>query len=240
MESKKIWVFGKNTVFSILSLQKRKVHEIHILNKNFYNLIDSTYHSICKLVSEKKFLQNLKAEIAHQGIGAYVDTKPINKINDIQGNTIILDNVYDHRNIGSIIRTAVAFGIYNIVIEKRNFSLSSQLMYKTASGAMENINFFEVTNIANTLTRLKEKNYTILSFDGNSTSNAYMNEHLFLNEKISFVFGSEDKGIRELVKKNSNYILKIPILTIESLNISSAVSSVLTLHHYLTNKKKKI
>ena len=47
-----------------------------------------------------------------------------------------------------------------------------------------------------------------------------MNEHLFLNEKISFVFGSEDKGIRDLVKKSSDHVLKIPILTIESLNIS--------------------
>ena len=237
MQSKKIWVFGKNTVFSILSSQKRKVHEIQVINSNFYNMINSKYHPICKLVSEKKFLKNLKTQITHQGIGAYVDAKPINKINDINGNVIILDNVYDHRNIGSIVRTAVAFGIYNIIIEKRNFSSSSQLMYKTASGAMEDINFFEVTNIANTLERLKEQNYTILSFDGNSTSNAYMNEHLFLNEKISFVFGSEDKGIRDLVKKGSDHVLKIPILTIESLNISSAVSSILTLYHYLTNKK---
>lgn len=237
MESKKIWIFGKNTVFSVLSSQKRKVHEIQILNESFYNKINSKYHSICKIVSEKKFLKNLQAEIAHQGISAYVDATPINKIEDIEGNVIILDNVYDHRNIGSIIRTSVAFGINNVIIEKRNFSAGSQLMYKTASGAIENINFYEVSNISNALLILKKKNYIILSFDGESEHNAFDNENLFLYEKISFIFGSEAKGVRELIKKNSDHVLKIPITTIESLNISSAVSSILTLHSYLLNKK---
>lgn len=237
MESKKMWVFGKNTVFSILSSQKRKVHEIQILNKSLLNKINSKYHSICKLVSEKKFLKNLQVDIAHQGISAYVDAKPINKIEDIEGNVIILDNVYDHRNIGSIIRTSLAFGINNIIVEKRNFSAGSQLMYKTASGAIENINFYEVSNISNALLTLKKNNYIILSFDGDSKQSAFENDNLFLYEKISFIFGSEDKGVKELIKKNSDYVLRIPITSIESLNISSAVSSILTLHSYLLNKK---
>ena len=61
-------------------------------------------------------------------------------------------------------------------------------------------------------------------------------------EKLVFIFGSEDNGIRDLTKKNSDYIFKIPINNIESLNVSNAVTSVLTFYNYLNsnNASKKL
>lgn len=232
MNNKKIWIYGKNTVFSALSNKKTNVYEIQILNKNLFKEIDQKYYGITNVVSEKVFLKNVIGNLAHQGIGAKIDSKKNNEISDIQGNAILLDNLYDHRNIGAIIRSCIAFGIENIIIEKKNLSLGSQLMYKTASGAVENINFFLVTNISNSISLLKKKNYTIIAIDGSSDVNIFENKKIIISEKIVFIFGSEDTGIRKLVKQNSDYIFKIPITNIDSLNVSSAVSSVLTLYSF--------
>jgi 23S rRNA (guanosine2251-2'-O)-methyltransferase len=238
MTNKKIWAFGKNTVLSALAANKRKVFEIQIINNNLFNIIHKKFHSITKLVSEKQFLKNLNTDISHQGISACLEDKTNNKIEDINDNVIILDNIYDHRNIGSIIRTSVAFGIKNIIVDKKNFSSGSQLMHKTASGAMDSINICQVSNISNSLMALKNKNFTIISFDSDSTKSIYDSKKIFLAEKIAFILGSEDQGIRVLTKKNSDYILKIPIDNIESLNVSAATSSVLTLYNYFIDSKE--
>jgi 23S rRNA (guanosine2251-2'-O)-methyltransferase len=238
MMNKKVWVFGKNTVLSALTANKRKVFEIQITNNSLLNQIDRRFHTITKLVSEKQFLKNLTIDISHQGISACLEDKSNNKIEDLIGNTIILDNIYDHRNIGSIIRTTVAFGVSNLIVDKKNFSSSSQLMHKTASGSIDQINIFQVSNISNSIMLLKKRNYTIVSFDGNSDHNLFENKEVFLSEKIAFILGSEDKGIRELTKKNSDYVLKIPISNVESLNVSAATSSILTIYNYFIRSKE--
>ncbi len=111
-------------------------------------------------------------------------------------------------------------------------------MHKTASGAMDSINICQVSNISNSLMALKNKNFTIISFDSDSTKSIYDSKKIFLAEKIAFILGSEDQGIRVLTKKNSDYILKIPIDNIESLNVSAATSSVLTLYNYFIDSKE--
>ena len=238
MMYKKIWVFGKNTVLSALTANKRKVFEIQITNKSLLNQIDRKFHTITNLVSEKQFLKNLNTNISHQGISACLEDKPNNKIEDLMSNTIILDNIYDHRNIGSIIRTAVAFGVNNLIVDKKKFSSGSQLMHKTASGSIDRINIFQVSNISNSIMLLKKKDYTIISFDGNSDHNLFENKEVFLSEKIAFILGSEDRGIRELTKKNSDHVLKIPTLNVESLNVSAATSSILTIYNYFIRSKE--
>ena len=238
MTNKKIWVFGKNTVLSALAANKRKVFEIQIINNNLFNIIHKKFHSITKLVSEKQFLKNLNTDISHQGISACLEDKINNKIEDINDNVIILDNIYDHRNIVSIIRTSVAFGIKNIIVDKKNFSSGSQLMHKTASGAMDSINICQVSNISNSIMLLKKKNYVILSFDGNCDHNIFEHKEVFFNQKLAFILGSEDKGIRELTKKNSDYIFKIPIKNVQSLNVSAATSSILTIYNYFIFSKE--
>ena len=80
---------------------------------------------------------------------------------------VCLDGVTDPRNIGSVIRSAAAFSIDGIIIKERNFPSESKLMFKAASGAIEYINIFEVSNINSTLKNLKEKNFWVYGFDGN-------------------------------------------------------------------------
>ena len=78
-----------------------------------------------------------------------------------------MDEVTDPRNIGSLIRSAASFDIDGIIIKERHFPSESKLMYKSASGCMEHINIFEVSNINTTLKFLREKNYWIYGFEAN-------------------------------------------------------------------------
>ena len=107
----------------------------------------------------------------HQGYVAEVEhlDKPSLKdyIKDNKDITFAcLDGVTDPRNIGSLIRSAASFNIDGIIIKERHFPKESKLMYKAASGAMEYINIFEVSNINSSLKNLKDKNFWVYGFDG--------------------------------------------------------------------------
>ena len=65
----------------------------------------------------------------------------------------------DPRNIGSLIRSAASFDIDGLIIKERHFPRDSKLMYKSASGCMEHVNIFQVSNINSTLKNLREKNF---------------------------------------------------------------------------------
>ena len=101
-----------------------------------------------------------------------------------------LDGVTDPRNIGSLIRSAASFDIDGIIIKERNFPSESKLMYKAASGAMEYINIFEVSNINSTLKNLKDKNFWVYGFDGKGEKNL-----LILNGKEIIFFYLDQKGL---------------------------------------------
>jgi len=105
-------------------------------------------------------------------------------------------------------------------------------MYKSASGALEHIKIFSVSNISNTIQVLKKNNFWIYALDQNS-KNDLTNNIKF--ERIALVFGSEEFGIRRLVKENCDFQIKIPIKKIESLNVSNAVAVTLGLYRYLNS-----
>ncbi len=145
-----------------------------------------------------------------------------------------LDNGSDPRNIGSIIRNAASFDIDGIIVKERHFPSESKLMYKAASGAIEYINIFEVANINSTLKNLKDKNFWVYGFDGNSdkqfTDIEWKGNNILL-------FGSEGSGMHEHTTKYADFLLKIDIdKKIESLNISNSAAIVF---HHLSYLKKK-
>ena len=105
-----------------------------------------------------------------------------------------LDGVTDPRNIGSLIRSAVSFDIDGIIIKERNFPQESKLMYKAASGSMEYINIFQVSNINSTLKNLKDKNFWVYGFDSNGKKD-FTNIEWKGNNIL--LFGSEGYGMHE-------------------------------------------
>ena len=145
-----------------------------------------------------------------------------------------LDGVTDPRNIGSLIRSAAAFGVNGIIIKERNFPNESKLMYKAASGSIEYTNIFEVSNINSTLKNLKDRNFWVYGFDGNGKKE--FTEIEWKGNNI-LLFGSEGSGMREHTTKYADFLVRIDInKKIESLNISNSAAIVF---HHLSYLKKR-
>ena len=180
-----------------------------------------------------------RENLQHQGYVAEIEhlQKPILKeyIKEKNEMTLIcLDGVTDPRNIGSLIRSAASFNIDGVIIKERNFPSESKLLYKAASGAIEYINIFEVSNINSTLKNLKEKNFWVYGFDGNGkkdfTDIEWKGNNILL-------FGSEGSGMHKHTSKYADFLVKIEINEkIESLNISNSAAIVF---HHLSYLKKK-
>ena len=172
----------------------------------------------------------MNKDLAHQGIAALI--KPLKehsleeeiKNNNLK-NLIALDGITDTRNVGSIIRNSVAFNIDGIIVNKKEINQDSQAMYKAASGAMENIKIFPVSNITNYIKLLKKNDFWVIGFDSNAKRNF---EKFKWFKKNLLIFGSENKGIGKNLLSNCDEVLKINISKkIDSLNVSCATSAVL-------------
>ena len=121
-----------------------------------------------------------------------------------------------------------------LIIKERHFPSDSKLMYKSASGCMEHINIFEVSNINTTLKFLREKNFWIYGFEAKSDKK--FTEIKWDGSNV-LLFGSEGFGMREHTKKYTDFSVKIDInKNIESLNISN--SAAIVFHHINQYKNK--
>ena len=144
-----------------------------------------------------------------------------------------LDNVSDPRNIGSVIRSAASFNIDGLILKERNFPSDSKIMYKAASGCMEHINIFLVSNIKTAMKYLKKNNFWVYGFDSKSDKDFITVEWQGRNVLL---FGSEGFGMKKHTEKYADFLVKINInKNIESLNISNTASIVF--HHINNNKK---
>ena len=246
MDKQSFFIIGQHAVIEALRNPKRKVLKVFLTEESRKNIHKKSPNK--NLLSNVKIYFKTKKELdkystkenlQHQGCVAEIEhlQKPLLKeyIKENDKITLIcLDGVTDPRNIGSLIRSAVSFNIDGIIIKERNFPNESKLMYKAASGAIEYINIFEVSNINSTLKNLKEKNFWVYGFDGNGKKN--FTDVKWEGNNI-LLFGSEGSGMHKHTSKYADFFVKIEInKKIESLNISNSAAIVF---HYLSYLKKK-
>ena len=228
------WVGGKHACIEIIKNKERKIKQI-ICTSEFgqKNKINANFKIVSKEVINNCFNDN---NFSHQGVAVLVKKKNIQSIKNLDLNNkeiktiLILDQVSDQRNIGSIIRNCLAFKVDCIIIDKRFLKQNSHLLLKSASGAFEKQKIVETSNIKNDIKVLKKKNFWIYGLEVNSKE--YLDE-IKIPDKIAFVIGSEGYGLKKTVSKTLDYKIKIRINEdIESLNVSNAVASLLTLVNY--------
>jgi 23S rRNA (guanosine2251-2'-O)-methyltransferase len=245
MNKSSFFIIGQHAVIEALKNTKRKVLRVFLTEESKKNIHrKSPKKDLLKDVKvyfkTKKELDkySTKENLLHQGYVAEIEhlEKPILKDFIKEKNNVTLaclDGVTDPRNIGSVIRSAAAFNIDGIIIKERNFPSESKLMFKAASGAIEYINIFEVSNINSTLKNLKEKNFWVYGFDGNGEKN--FTEVEWKGNNI-LLFGSEGSGMHQHTSKYADFLVKIDInKKIESLNISNSATIVF---HHLSYLKK--
>ena len=241
-------IVGKHAVLEALKNPYRKIERVFLtedaqkkLNRENQNL--NLFKKVNVFYKSRKELDNLcgRDETSHQGLVAEVEQLEQitlkefiieNKKKNI--NLLALEEVTDPRNIGSIIRSAVAFDIDGIIVKERSFPSKSKLLYKSASGGAEHIKIFQVSNVNTALKYLKTKDFWVSAFDVSAQKDFTKHEW---NGKNILLFGSEGYGIKAKTLENADFRFKVNMNNnIESLNISNTVSVVC--HHIFQSTKK--
>ena len=245
MNKSSFFIVGKHAVFEALKNKKRKVLRVFLTEeskKNIHRL--SPKNNLLKDVKvhykSKKELDNYckKDGVLHQGYMAEIEHLEFEELKSFIKNKknltfVCLDNVTDSRNIGSIIRSAASFNIDGLIVKDRNFPKDSKLMYKSASGSIEHLNIFTVSNINTTLKHLRDQNFWVYAFSGDGDKDLI---DINWSGNNILLFGSEGFGIKKHTSKYSDFSVKINInKNIESLNISNSAAIAF---HYINQYKK--
>ena len=160
---------------------------------------------------------------------ALVDSIFKNKIEDLdftdgKDRIVILDQVTDPQNIGAIIRSAAAFGINKLILPSDNAPDENAGIAKAACGCLELIQIAKVTNIKNTIEKLKKMDFWIAGLDTDGKGDINDISEI---DKLAIIIGSEGKGMRRLTLTHCDFLIKIPISKqVESLNASNAASII--------------
>ena len=190
---------------------------------------------------ERQKLNSISTTNNNQGVIAMVPPFEYCEIEDILKKAkecneppfvLILDGIEDPHNLGSIIRTAETAGVHGIIIPKRRAAAVNSTVSKVSSGAVEYVKIARVTNITDAITKLKQEGLWICGTDIN-TDKYYYNQDL--TGPLGIVIGNEGSGISEKVKKNCDFLVKIPMKgKITSLN--AAVSTGIIIYEALKQR----
>ena len=137
---------------------------------------------------------------------------------------VVCDGVSDPHNLGAIIRCAEGAGAHGIIIPKRRAAGITPAVVKSSAGAVEHLAAAKCSNVADTLRKLKDKGLWI--FGAEADGQNYVKAEFDL--PCAIVLGSEENGISDIVKKQCDYIVSIPMRgKVNSLNVSTAAAVLL-------------
>ncbi|OZU87228.1 23S rRNA (guanosine(2251)-2'-O)-methyltransferase RlmB [Virgibacillus indicus] len=230
-------IIGKNPVMEALRTG-RSVNKVFV-SEQLNSTAQAKLHQLAKQAGTivQKVPRNKLDQLSdgnHQGVIAYVASYDYVSLEELfqkaeeRGEApffIILDELEDPHNLGSILRTADAVGAHGVIIPKRRSVGLTATVAKTAAGALEHIPVARVTNIANTIDELKERDVWVVGTEADATEDYRM---LDGNLPIALVIGNEGKGISRLVKKKCDWTVSLPMKGhVSSLNASVACSLLL-------------
>lgn len=239
---------GRNAVIELLESDK-DINKIYITKgeqKGSINKIIAMANEKKVIIVEKdKRQMDLMAQTEnYQGVIAIVPPFEYSEIEDIlelakikneKPFILILDGIEDTHNLGAIIRTAEIAGVHGIIIPKRRAASVNSTVSKVSCGAVQYMKIARVNNISDSINKLKENGVWVCGTTIDAKS--YYFEQDF-KEPIAIVIGNEGKGMSQLVKKNCDFLVKIPMKgKIQSLNAS--VSTGIVVYEVLKQRNFK-
>lgn len=224
-------IIGINPTIEALKSNKN-IEKLEI----FSGIKKESIKDILKLASSKniKIFYTNKRENNTQGVVAYITEydyyvtaeelleKELKKEKSI---LVILDQIQDPRNFGAIIRSCECFGVAGIIIQNRNNVKVTDTVVKASVGAIEYVDIVQVTNISDTIDKLKKYGYFVYSTQADGQ---YHYQQVEYPNKVAIVLGNEGNGIRKKVREHCDTSLKIHLNgKINSLNVSVACGILL-------------
>jgi 23S rRNA (guanosine2251-2'-O)-methyltransferase len=233
IEEREDIVIGRNAVIEALR-GERTIEALYISNSK----LEGSIKTIVGLAKENKILikevdkrklDSMCGGEVHQGVIAKVTPYKYSEVSDIldlaekRGEApfiVILDEVEDPHNLGSIVRTAELFGVHGIILPKRRSASVSTTVYKSSVGAIEHVKIAKVTNLNSTIEELKEKGIWIYGADIRAEEYSYQVD---FGGPCAVIIGNEGRGISKLTVEKCDKLIKIPMVgKINSLNASVA------------------
>ncbi len=231
----------------INSLENQRVKEVVKLHNKKYRKTTKKFIIEGKNIIQEAMALGVEVEVfstEDNGFGTYVSDSVMRKMsntetppgllgiasfpeNKFYNNSPILicESIQDPGNVGTILRTALAFGFKNVIVDAKTADIFSPKVVRASKGAVFNLHIECVTDLSSKIFELKKSNeYTVIatSLDGVSMSNIGNSEKNF-----AVVFGNESKGISQEVSDLSDKKIKIEINEIESLNVAVAAGILL-------------
>lgn len=222
---------GRNAVLELLESDK-DINKIYITKGELKGSINkiiaiANEKKVIIVQKDKKQMDMMAQTENYQGVIAVVPPYEYSEVEDIlevakERNEdpfiLILDGIEDTHNLGAIIRTAETAGVHGIIIPKRRAAQVNSTVSKVASGALEYMKIARVNNITDTISKLKDKGIWICGTAIDAEKYYYDQD---LKGPLAIVIGNEGKGISDLVKRNCDFLVKIPMKgKVTSLNAS--------------------
>ena len=237
--SKSIYIYGFHSIESQLNSNPEYILKLFIQSgrndarmSKMTSLLSNLKINFLKI--EKNELDRLAKGEPHQGIIAEIllpslpgQEALIDFITNLPSNPLILmlDSIQDPRNLGACLRSANAAGVDCVVINKDGSAPINSVVYKTSAGAINQLKIFQVTNLVRAIKALQSKELWVVGLDASLNTSIY---DINLIDPIVIVMGAEGKGLRQLIKKSCDYLVRIPMTgNVESLNVSVATGIAL-------------
>jgi len=238
MENKEI-IIGRNPVFEyIRELNNGCGASVHILQSAHGKIIEDII-ALCKKkkidikYESKDFFSRYASSSTHQGVILFLpktihkeDTKSfLTGIAKNNGVIVLLDQITDPHNLGSIIRSAEALGCNAIILPKDNSATINETVIKTSAGATAHIKIITITNVSQFLDEIKDSGFWIIGTSGNANTDIALIKNV---KPACIIIGNEGKGMRRLTEEKCDYIVSIPLKgKISSLNASVAAGIII-------------
>jgi|TARA_B110000438_G_scaffold300139_1_gene351841 23S rRNA (guanosine2251-2'-O)-methyltransferase len=227
------WIYGIHAVQTMLKSSPQRVTELHVQQgrkddrlQKIHNLAEQ--HGIALQLTSVKRL-DAKTEGRHQGVmalcqpGETYDETFLMQLAEKHGASsffLMLDGVTDPHNLGACLRSADGAGVHAVIVPKDNSVGLTPIVQKVACGAAESIPLVTVTNLTRTLDKLQQQGCWVVGTGGEADQTIY---ELDLTGPTVIVMGAEGDGMRQLTRKQCDFLAKLPMAGgVESLNVSVA------------------
>lgn len=228
-------VFGKNLVLEVIENSNAQVNKIwigdNLEDKNLKERILSFANENkvpYNFVPQKK-ITSITNNKNHQGVVLSISPVKYLTVKELIKNKkiiLIANEIEDTHNLGAMIRTFVAGGGKGVILTGRSSVGINATVIKTSAGALFQAEFARATNCVNVLNELKNNGFWIVGTNNSPSSNSIYEANF--PDNIAILVGNEHEGLGQLIKKNCDYLVRIPISNkIDSLNVSVAFGIVL-------------
>lgn len=227
------WIYGIHAVQTMLKSAPQRIVELHVQRGRQDDRLQKIHrlaeqHGVTLQWATVKNLDD-KVEGRHQGVialcesGQTYDEKYLLQLAEekaAKGLFLVLDGVTDPHNLGACLRSADGAGVHAVIVPKDNSVGLTPVVQKVACGAAETVPLVMVTNLARTLDKLQQQGAWVVGAAGEAEQFIY---DIDLTGPMVLVMGAEGKGIRQLTRKQCDFLAKLPMAgEVSSLNVSVA------------------